>query len=876
MQLFRTPHPCKRTSGSMGTGSIADAMHAAPRHLRKSFAVPVPLPVLTSLPPTSVTGAGTGSGLGAITPTRTGPGSGIGESVNIVPNKLTDTVIINDSAGCVEQTTAALKLASTHTHISALSETHARTRTQYSLAFPESDEEAVAVESLSTLVLRPFSLPVCVSPSRQLCTVSSVEGTKRKIAFESLGPAYVPPSTVISVAILPDRLLIVLGSGVVEAYRYYTSETAKTVLAITAGQPPQNRRVYTTQRRRHAMDLARKQKALKLTETKAIALQDTSLLERELANNLMISFEDEPVPAGSKSISGIGTDVDFLDFDSSTGIGANTPEKNKNKNSSLRGTLQTSSSASIPHPHPHPIRHDGVPESKSINDPKVPGGAAMSDGGRTPPKGSAPNVQRRLLSSKDPLVCVERDSSHFDVLPRLPVTKLFLRRDCNSIGSQPNSNAGACPKGFIDTMEQQIYSTRPDHNAMGSSATKALVKSPIQSTSLYTLEQASSLIVFTRNGRLAISGGRVDGSIAVREIDPRTGFILSAADFHAHHHRVIAIAVDSIAFARTDVIASCDAYGQTFVWTISRLKVVTQQNRNSSYVISRRPQRLFRCQPSQHMRCDISWQLGLVVTVSQGVVHLFSVERDERLRAFEFDWEEEIVSVESNEPPNDKNSDENCQNYSFSSDNNDGNHSASTSHLPLKSHTQIGALLDSNGSSESVQTEQVVNEINKNDYHSSDKRNTSGLSSTYKKRNVRNSTKFSNGNNTFNEHFMDQSDSKCGKEEKCREEDECSVARRIAMCDDGIIILHVEVTQTAADTDTDTDKMRGSATSGTETEAPSATISPTSHYILSYTLSGVRTGRMYMSSPVTFLSVPDRGSDIVIAGQEDGTVTIFR
>ena len=102
------------------------------------------------------------------------------------------------------------------------------------------------------------------------------------------------------------------------------------------------------------------------------------------------------------------------------------------------------------------------------------------------------------------------------------------------------------------------------------------------------------------------------------------------------------------------------------------------------------------------------------------------------------------------------------------------------------------------------------------------------------------------------------------------------MARRIAMCDDGIIILHVEVTQTAADTDTDTDKMRGSATSGTETETPSATVSPTSHYILSYTLSGVRTGRMYMSSPVTFLSVPDRGSDIVIAGQEDGTVTIFR
>ena len=46
MQLFRTPHPCKRSSGSMGNGSIANSMTAAPRQLRKSFGVPIlqPLP----------------------------------------------------------------------------------------------------------------------------------------------------------------------------------------------------------------------------------------------------------------------------------------------------------------------------------------------------------------------------------------------------------------------------------------------------------------------------------------------------------------------------------------------------------------------------------------------------------------------------------------------------------------------------------------------------------------------------------------------------------------------------------------------------------------------------------------------------------------
>ena len=47
---------------------------------------------------------------------------------------------------------------------------------------------------------------------------------------------------------------------------------------------------------------------------------------------------------------------------------------------------------------------------------------------------------------------------------------------------------------------------------------------------LYALEQAADLVVFTRSYRLALCGGRVDGSVAVREMDPRNGFILSAGD----------------------------------------------------------------------------------------------------------------------------------------------------------------------------------------------------------------------------------------------------------------------------------------------------------------------------------------------------------
>ena len=93
------------------------------------------------------------------------------------------------------------------------------------------------------------------------------------------------------------------------------------------------------------------------------------------------------------------------------------------------------------------------------------------------------------------------------------------------------------------------------------------MKTTKPSAVLYALEQAASLVVFTRSYRLALCAGRVDGSVAVREMDPRNGFILSAGDFSAHRHRVICLAVDSIAYSRTDVIASCDAYGTCLVWT---------------------------------------------------------------------------------------------------------------------------------------------------------------------------------------------------------------------------------------------------------------------------------------------------------------------
>jgi hypothetical protein len=514
--------------------------------------------------------------------------------------------------------------------------------------------------------------------------------------------------------------------------------------------------------------------------------------------------------------------------------------ESKNKNSSLRGTMQTSST---PPKQENPdrvtldLKESAVPEVQEKGNLR----GTVSVPPTAPP--SSQNTQRRILSKKEPLVCVERDSSHFEVLPRLPLTKLLLCRNGPASPPPPPLSASASLSSVSTAATSQSSSTGNGTNSAHiTRAASAPMPKSIQSSSLYALEQAASLVVFSRSGRLALTAGRVDGSIAVREVDPRTGFILSAADFHAHHHRVICLACDSITLARTDVIASCDAFGQTLVWNVFRSKNTSQPSGYSSYLISRRPQRLFRCEPSQHMRCEISWQLGLVVTVSKGVVHIFSVERDERLRAFEYEWEEEIIVSDTEQKEKEKEME---------------NPNGKVGETDLLGDTVGGQSEGSpseNGSAEKVPIEF---ETNKKDFHKSDKTNTSGLSSTFRRR-------------------IPKSSSRPGGHEEPSEE--CSIARRIALCDDGVIILHVEVTNTRDETDSKRKADTAEAHSGDAAPAPSNAreTEPTAHYIVSYSLSGVRIGRLRMASPVTFLSVPDRGSDVVITGSEDGAVSIFR
>ena len=92
----------------------------------------------------------------------------------------------------------------------------------------------------------------------------------------------------------------------------------------------------------------------------------------------------------------------------------------------------------------------------------------------------------------------------------------------------------------------------------------------------------------------------------------------------------------------TDVVCSCDVGGKVLVWTVSRVAGhprASASGTNASgvlkCVISRRPQRQFQCSETQHMCCDISWNLGVVVASHDAHVSIFSIERNERFVSFE-------------------------------------------------------------------------------------------------------------------------------------------------------------------------------------------------------------------------------------------------
>ena len=108
----------------------------------------------------------------------------------------------------------------------------------------------------------------------------------------------------------------------------------------------------------------------------------------------------------------------------------------------------------------------------------------------------------------------------------------------------------------------------------------------------------------------------------MREIDLVTCEVVNAGDFCAHRFPVSFLATDTISDGLTEVVASIDVTGQLMIWTVSRLA-------QSKGIISRRPQRVFRCLPGRYLKCDLSWAMGIVAVCNKDVISVFSIEKNE-------------------------------------------------------------------------------------------------------------------------------------------------------------------------------------------------------------------------------------------------------
>lgn len=205
------------------------------------------------------------------------------------------------------------------------------------------------------------------------------------------------------------------------------------------------------------------------------------------------------------------------------------------------------------------------------------------------------------LRDGESLIHVEKEISHFDVIPRVPIPKISRSASAFQVKSSTSADA--------------LFSTNE-----------------ILSSESY-FEKISKIVVSNRSNKLVFTFGNIDGSINVREIDNKTGFSLAAGEFCAHRKRVISMSVDSNS-NDFNIVASIDCTGIILVWTVCHSKY---DQSKTAFEIARRPYRQFRVEPScdGSMHCEVSWHMGIIVVSSGKTISIFSMERNELLRSYQ-------------------------------------------------------------------------------------------------------------------------------------------------------------------------------------------------------------------------------------------------
>jgi hypothetical protein len=352
-------------------------------------------------------------------------------------------------------------------------------------------------------------------------------------------------SKVIDFMITSERLICVLDNGVLESYKYYTSDAAKSIITVKT-------RELAALNNNAAVIKNKIPRKLSITRNRNKNGTQSSSMG---GNNDIINLDD----LEEYAVDDNGNDV--ISFDTASTNTSNSDKK----------------SVAI------------------IDDMNIPSLVHELEG-NVSPTGNNITMSNSILTPKDLLVMVEKEIINFDVVPRIPLSH---------------------------------------------ARNKVMTMSSLEKTQR---NEPSLNVIITRASKLVISYGRIDGGIAIREIDKNTQ-IISAADYTAHRYTVVSLSYDEIPSANTEVLVSCDMLGYVHVWTVSSIQH-HKQNKKSylrKFAISRRPQRLFYIAPDVNSCCDISWNMGIVAVSGKGICNVFSIERNERLSCF--DLHDDIITA---------------------------------------------------------------------------------------------------------------------------------------------------------------------------------------------------------------------------------------
>jgi hypothetical protein len=185
----------------------------------------------------------------------------------------------------------------------------------------------------------------------------------------------------------------------------------------------------------------------------------------------------------------------------------------------------------------------------------------------------------------EPVISIEKDMTHFEILPRIPVAPsmaMNMNSTINNTNNVPSFTMSTQIQGNnqfnssnLLNLQSNLYfnlsshysnystnfSNKYHHSINHNHNTTSLTALP---TTIEQVELCSSLIHFSKNGSLLFSAGHIDGSIYIREIDNKTGFIISSGDFLGHQHKVVSLSSDFIFGSRVD------SMGQLFLFMLAQ------------------------------------------------------------------------------------------------------------------------------------------------------------------------------------------------------------------------------------------------------------------------------------------------------------------